>query len=226
MKTDKLVIERQFLILTEGADAYYYLIWMLNSEVFAGDNRFINDIQVLDFGGITELKGYLMALKQLDNFPDVKGMMVIRDAESDYESAVREIKQALLENDMESEDKPGSWKIGSPAICYALFPSCDDAPKNGTLEDLCLSTISDANWDSLQSEIDVFLEKIKTEYGEKYPREFKNKLHVYFSIKDKYVGLKIGEAAKANAFNWDNPGVLSLKRIIKEGLDVSGIPVQ
>ena len=44
-------------------------------------------------------------------------------------------------------------------------------------------------------------------------------IHTYFSVNEKYISLKIGEAAKAGAFAWDHEKLAGLKSIILEGLE-------
>jgi hypothetical protein len=36
-------------------------------------------------------------------------------------------------------------------------------------------------------------------------RRFKNQLHTCYSATDQFVGMKVGEAAKSNAFDWESP---------------------
>lgn len=62
-----------------------FLINYLNSKEFAKDQRFSNDIQVLDFGGNENLSNFLMTLRNMDKFDQVTSLAVIRDAEKDYE---------------------------------------------------------------------------------------------------------------------------------------------
>ena len=80
-----------------------------------------------------------------------------------------------------------------------LFPTCDPAPGNGTLEDLCHSFLT-------------LLEK----KGREFPRIFKNRLHTYLSTNDRYVSLKIGEAAPAGAFDWNNTSLNALRDFLSE----------
>ena len=64
--------------------------------------------------------------------------------------------------------------------------------------------------------IEKFMYELGKRHGREYPHDFKTKLHTYFSVTDKYVSLKIGEAAKAGAFNWNSPKLLPLKNFLLE----------
>ena len=46
------------------------------------------------------------------------------------------------------------------------------------------------------------------------PRLHKNLLHMVFSGTDKFVDLKIGEAATAGAFNWESSELRELKNFL------------
>ena len=60
------------------------------------------------------------------------------------------------------------------------------------------------------------MNNLENKYNRSYPHEFKTKLHTYFSVTDEYVSLKIGEAAKAGAFNWNSNKLLPLKNFLSE----------
>jgi len=50
--------------------------------------------------------------------------------------------------------------------------------------------------------------------GQKIARPHKTKLHSYLSGKDDFVGLKIGEASKAGAWDWDHERLKQFKDLI------------
>ncbi len=39
--------------------------------------------------------------------------------------------------------------------------------------------------------------------------------NTYFSVTDRYVSLKIGEAARAGAFDWENKALDALRRFVE-----------
>ena len=63
-------------------------------------------------------------------------------------------------------------------------------------------------------EIDTFMKLLGDKHKREFPHEFKTKLHTYFSITDKFVGLKIGEAAKAGVFDWNSTRLDFLKSFL------------
>ena len=81
---------------------------------------------------------------------------------------------------------------------------------SGTLEDLCLSTIQDQ---SVLECVESFLDCCK-EKGSDVRRPHKSKLHAYLASNDKFVGLKIGEASKAGAWNWNHQRLKPFKKLL------------
>ena len=59
MPTERKKIVKSYLLLCEGRDAERFLINYLESEALAQDQRFYNDIQVMDFGGNEDLSNSL-----------------------------------------------------------------------------------------------------------------------------------------------------------------------
>lgn len=221
--SEPLKIEKPFLILCEGTDAKRFLIPMLNSDAFADDPRFSEEIQVMDFGGIKDLTNYLKLLSVSENYSKVRAIMVIRDAETDGNAASESIKKSFAAMGLSIPENPATWTGETPAVSYLLFPSCDGSIENGTLEDFCISILSESQWDHMEKDIGSFLDSFSKDYGINYPRKFKNMLHTYFSTSDDFVGLKIGEAAKAHAFDWENEKITGIKEFLRIGLDLVGL---
>lgn len=194
------------LLLTEGADAMYFLIWALQAYKF-------ENIQVEDYGGIKDLTAYLKILKNRAGFEDITKMLIIRDAETDADAAERSICSSLLNSGFTAPSKAGVYEGGLPEIAYYLFPGTrtDDRYDNGTLEDLCMNLVDDVKELDLA---DAYVEKANVEITP-LTHMHKSKLHAYLAIKNKYVGMKIGEAAKAGAWNWDSVYMEKYKDLMK-----------
>ena len=216
------IIHKPFLILCEGKDARNFLIGLLNSDCLKHDLRYSNDIDIHSFGGVNDLSSYLKALSNIENFDIVSSILIIRDAEKDYSKAQNKIKESLKKSGFSVPDESNKWYMNHDAehnninIAYCLFPACDKKAVNGALEHLCWDILNEESTEIKESVTD-YIERVKKISNCEFPREFKNILHTYFSIKDRFVTMKIGEAAKAKAFNWENEKLSPLKRIISEG---------
>jgi len=123
-------------------------------------------------------------------------------------------------------DEVNSIKLGSFSyqntsrnirIAFSLFPSLSKNIENGTLEDLFLNNLKHPNASQALKDIQCFMNKLETG-GRNFKWPHKSKLYTYFSIEDKFVSKKLGEAAKVNAFNFDCAAMNSFKQLL---LDIS-----
>jgi len=216
-------ILKPFLILCEGKDAENFMISYLESSALADDPRFSNDIQTFDFGGVESLKIYMGNLVRMDGFDSVHRILILRDAETNIDQAIKMIQSAFRANDMTVPDRPHEWKKGSdalaPMIAYTLLPACNSNPVPGALEDLCWEILKDEHASNMRKDVLGFIDDIKENYGTISTHEYKSRIHTYFSVNEKYISLKIGEAAKAGAFAWDSKKMDGLRSLIAEGLE-------
>lgn len=214
---NKTAIIKPYLVLCEGRDAYNFLIYLLNSKELSSEPYFSNDIQVIDFGGNNNLKNYLEVLKNADGFQNIKSLIVIRDAERNAEEAIEQVQKAFSVANLPVPKEIGKYNDGENLKTgFVLFPTCDISYKNGTLEDLCLDILAEKNAKNTLADIDEFIAKLERERNRTFPHKFKAKLHTYFSVTDKFVSLKIGEAAKAGAFDWNSKKLEPLRNFLLE----------
>jgi len=217
-------ILKPFLILCEGKDVENFMINYLESDALAYDSRFSNDIQTFDFKGINDLKAFIGTLVRMDGFDLVCQILVLRDAETDVDKAITNIQNAFRVNDLLVPERPHTWKKESdsdkPATAFTLLPKCDPEPTTGALEDLCWNILKDKHANQMRNDVLGFINDIKNNYGTISTHEHKSRLHTYFSVNEKYISLKIGEAAKVGAFAWDHEKLDGLKNIMLEGLDM------
>lgn len=216
MADKKQKIEHPNIIFCEGLDAKLFLIWYLNSEALSDNPTFANSVQVIDFGGITQLATRLELLRVSPEYEMVKSLLIIRDAETNAQGAVSSVQSALRKTGFSVPDGPGVVKEGMPKIGFLLFPTCDNLPTTGALEDLCYSILSEDPESPVFPEITSFIQQMEEKGIRTYPRKFKTLIHTYFSVTDDYVSLKIGEAAKAGAFNWEHPKLKPLRNFMTE----------
>lgn len=202
----KIKILKEKLILAEGADALYFLIWAL--EAYNIDN-----IQVLDFGGIAQLSNYLASIRMLDGFDDVTTLVIARDAETNHQTAISSIQRSLTSNGFIAPEQPFVFTESAPKTAMMIFPGydCDGHLQDGCLENLCLNTINDPVLEVAQN----FISRINEEI-EPLTHQHKSLVHSYLSVKNKFVGNKLGEAAKIGAWDWESEFMLPFKNILQE----------
>lgn len=206
-----IVIHKKHLILCEGMDEWRFLVRYLNSPALQENPFFSENIEALNFGGNEDLSAYLAALKLIDGFSDIVSLLVIRDAELDAQKAARQVQNALRTNGLNVPDAQGQWTEGTPKTCFLLFPALGTEECPGTLEDLCVTILDDTAAETPLGEIDAFVERLEQGRKRIFSHRHKTRLHTYFSVNDKFVSMKVGEAADAGAFNWFHPKLEPLK---------------
>lgn len=216
---DTLKIQKPHIIFCEGRDAWNFLISFLNCQELKSVPFLSRDIQVMDFGGNEELRQKLEVLRLSPGFSALKSLLIVRDAEKNAEGAVSQIKNSLKSVGLPVPAGPGEWAVSEEKgqkVGFLLFPTCDKDAQSGTLEDLCLAILKPADHAAMLEEIQDFLGSLKERRQLFLRHEHKTKLHTYFSITDGFVGMKIGEAARAQAFDWNSEKLNFLKGFLIE----------
>lgn len=215
---EKFTIRHETLIVCEGEDAYHFLIPYLNAkERLEEDARFGTSVDVISFGGNDELEKSLATVRLTPGFSNVKNMMILRDAEKSAEKASNDVRRALQKTGFSVPDACGKWTTDSDIhVAFMLFPTLSAEPEEGTLEHLCMKLLKPEYQpaivlDSISDTMQALEEKeIRT-----FSHDFKSKLHGFFSLTDGFVGLKIGEAAKAGAFDWGSSELVGLNQCLR-----------
>ena len=212
-------ITHPHLIICEGLDAKKYLIFFLQ-PLIKEDSRY-DVFQVMDAGGNEDFPQFIKALPNLPQFSMVRSVTVIRDSEKNSLGASQSVQTLLKNNGFAIPGKPCEVAYPKGAeygvkVGYALFPKFNLDNANGTLEDLCLSTLNPA--EGKEGKLLEVANMAVTQVGELI-RPHKNRLHTYLSLTDKFVGLKVGESATANAFDFSANELEPLKTLLSKMLE-------
>jgi hypothetical protein len=205
----QIEIKQPKLLVVEGADACYFYIWACAAYG-------VLDVQVMDFGGIKDLTAFLKTLSLLPGYERVAVIAIARDAENNPLSAVSSVKQSLDRASLPVPNEPFEFAGNSPRVAFMIMPgfngsqSASPALLAGTLEDLLLEIAKDQ---STFSCVDLYIDCLQSR-GLAITRLHKTKLHAYLSGKNEFCGLKIGEASKAGAWDWQHPRLEKFKAII------------
>jgi hypothetical protein len=178
----------------------------------------LDKFQAIDAGGNEEFPVFFKMLPKLPNFPIVKSITIARDSEKNSKNASQSVQSFLRNGSFSVPNAPG--KVAHPTeseykikVGYFLFPKNDPEDISGTLEDLCLNTLARPDKDKFLQIVDCAIESVKKQIGE-LKRSHKNRLHTYLSLTDDFVGMKIGEAANANAFNFCSNETKTLEKLL------------
>lgn len=192
-------------LLAEGKDAMLFCIHACTAYGF-------EHIQVQNFGGIKDLNDFLDLIKVLPNYKKIPAILIVRDAETNTEGAIQSIQESLKKNDFVVPTEPYSYLSGKPGIEFALLPgntNPDGKYCPGALENLCMLTVKT---EPILKHVDKFLENIQREVI--LTHFHKSRLHSYLAVNNKFVGMKLGEAARAGAWDWKHPEFSKLKQAL------------
>jgi len=195
------------LLLAEGADACYFCIWAKQAYGVTG-------LQVMDFGGIGELARRLQTVQLVTGYDVVESLGVIRDAEEDAAAAFASVRGAFDKAGLTAPSQPYEVAAGSPRTGVFLFPGPapdEGGPRCGTLEDLCMATVENQ---PVRHCIDSFMDCLRQAGGD-LRRPHKARVHSYLAGNNSFVGLKLGEAAKAGAWDWRHRQMEPFERFLR-----------
>lgn len=69
--------------------------------------------------------------------------------------------------------------------------------------------------DPVHQKVDIFIGALNSKKDTELRYTHKSKLHAFLAGKNKYVGMKIGEAAKAGAWNWNSIHMQPYKELLE-----------
>ena len=193
------------LIVCEGLDAKLFIQYFFQPLI--KQNPLFDLFQAIEPGGNEDIKKLIKALPSLPNFNDIlKSIIIVRDAENNSKGANQSVQAILRNAGFAAPESPcvvafPTERMYHVKVGYALFPVFNSTEVNGTLEDLCMQTLANPNKDAILDIADSAVELYQEQFG-RFKRPHKNRLHTYLSLSDNFVGLKIGESANANAFDF------------------------
>lgn len=217
-----------YIIFCEGMDEKQWLIYYLNylRPEYSLPDRFL----VHDLGGNEQLLNAISNIPKLDHYSTAQAILFIRDAEKNHQQAIQALSTRIrtsfpFENLTSSDSQSlscGVWykTMDDIRIGFTLFPGKNTQGNfdNGTLEDLCLSILKhqpgEISISQLQQLSTQYIENIQNYRHSPFRTLHKNKLHAYFSGTDRFVGMKIGEAAKAGCFDFSHQKLDALKDML------------
>lgn len=128
-------IERPRQLLVEGGDAVAFFERVVRRMA-------INDIQIQNFGGVTDLRGFLETFVLVSGFVTgaVTSLGIVRDAEVDLASAFQSVQGSLTSVGLPVPLQPMAHAAGSPRVSVFILP---DNASPGMLETLVLQSVEE-----------------------------------------------------------------------------------
>lgn len=227
--------EHPYVIFCEGRDERQWLIAYL---AYLSSYKVVPDqVEVHDLGGNEQMLNAIKSIPRLDHYNEIKAILFIRDAEKNHQSAIQALSEKILHN-FPIADNPSSLRGGvwyptedHVQIGFTLFPGQTASGDffDGTLEDLCLSILKtqdeklpastlcelgDTYLEEIQKARGIPLKEIQKVKSASFHTYHKNRLHTYFSGTNKFVGMKVGEAARAGCFDFSSYHLNYLKKLL------------
>ena len=138
-------IERGIQLLVEGNDARNFFGAFVKHLLY-------QDVQVQNFGGVNELRGFMEALTVAPDFRNVRSIGIVRDAENSAVGAFQSIRDSLEHAGLPVPRRPAEPAGEHPSVRVLILPGGEDS---GMLETLLCKTFASTAVDGC---IDAFLQ--------------------------------------------------------------------
>lgn len=198
MRPQPLTATKQLLV--EGADASRF--FQAFSVALA-----LPSLQIHNFGGNSELPGFLKALVLMPGFDDIASLAIIRDAETDPQAAFQSVCAALRRAGLAAPGQSGVFSSGRPQVGVFILPDVSSA---GMLESICLRAVAT---DPAFTCVETYFECLERA-GVRLPVNMeKARLQAFLASRPR-PGLRIGEAAAAGVWPWHSAAFDALRHFL------------
>ena len=184
-------IKSEIQLLVEGNDQRNFF------EAFI-DHLSLENIQIQNFGGVSELRDFLEGLVSATGFRQiVQSLGIVRDAETSAGSALQSIQSSLRNVELPVPDSPAKCTGSSPAVTVLILPGDN---RSGMLETLLCDSFADTSVDHCINDFFTCVENLP-DVSIKNPD--KARAHAYLTTKpDPH--FSVGVAAKKDYWDLDH----------------------
>ncbi len=197
-------IESAIQLLVEGKDPYNFFKAFIRRLSLA-------NIQIQNFGGVSELSGFLCAFVKSPDFQTVQSIGIVRDAEKSARGAFQSVQSALRNAALPVPDRPAERTNStdtSPAVTVLILPGGN---REGMLETLLCETFAGNPVDHC---IDNFFECVESLPDMSIKNEKKARAHAYLTTKPN-PHVSVGVAAKKGYWDWDHSAFSTIRGFLK-----------
>ena len=174
-------------LLVEGNDQRNFF------EAFI-EHLSLDNIQIQNFGGVNELRGFLLVLVNAPGFREiVQSVGIVRDAETSAQDALQSVQSSLSNARLPMPNQPGS----SPAVTVLILPGNS---RPGMLETLLNETLADTQEEAC---IDAFFNCVEAIPAVSINNPDKARAYAYLTTKPN-PHHSVGMAAKQRYWDLDH----------------------
>ena len=158
----------------------------------------IANVQIQDFGGVTQLRDFLEGFVGATGFREtVQSLGIVRDAETSAGGAFQSVQSALSNAALPVPDSPAERTDTSPAVTVLILPGDN---RRGMLETLLCESFAATSVDHC---IDDFFKCVESLPDMSIERPDKARAHAYLTTKPN-PHFSVGVAAKNDYWNLDH----------------------
>lgn len=194
-------IESSVQLLVEGNDQRNFFEALV-------EHLQLPEVQIRNFGGVDDLRGYLAALVNMAHFSTVRRMGIVRDAETSATSAFESVQSALRNASLAVPDQPAKLVPGKPNVGVLVLPGGADS---GMLETLLCKTFAGTPVDRC---VDELFACVKPLLPSELKRPEKARCRVWLATKPE-PHLSVGVAAKRGYWELGHPALAGVRAFLK-----------
>jgi len=184
-------ISRGKQLLVEGNDQRNFF------EAFMRYLGISDSVQIQNFGGVDDLRGFLSAFVRMPGFHFVESVGIVRDAEKSERSAFQSVQSSLTNAKLPTPTEPGIRSGGTPSVTVLVLPG---GGRPGMLETVLRRTFDDLE---VSRCIDDFFDCAKSLPGVSIGNPDKARAYVYLATTPNSHH-SVGVAAKAGVWNLEH----------------------
>ncbi len=185
-------VKSRIQLLVEGNDQRNFF------EAFI-DHLSLADIQIQNFGGVTDLRPFLSILVKRSGFREtVQSIGIVRDAETSAQAAFQSVRSSLENAGLPVPNQPERRFSGSPAVTVLILPG-DNRP--GMLETLLNETFANTPEEAC---INAFFECVEAVPTVSINNPDKARAYAYLTTKPN-PHHSVGMAAKQSYWDLNHP---------------------
>ena len=171
----------------------------------------IDDVQIQQLMGYDNIRRFLTAFVDIDNFATVRSLAIVADANSNSAGRIQSIRDALVRAELPSPSAPlQAASDGRLSVSYLVVPHGE---ARGMIEDVCLESV---RTDPAMECIDRYFECIEEAEtpGPRSAHMSKARLHAFLSSRDD-PSLRLGEAADQGIWQFEDDSFTPLAELLR-----------
>jgi len=200
----QMKIEKTCVLLVEGPKDDEWFFRACARHLGLQDN-----IQILPIHGKTNLRDRLKAIKSAPKTVEFISLGVVRDADENPGAAFQSVRDALRDAGFSVPQHLLTPAGNRPRVTVMVLP---DEHSPGMVEDLCLKAVAS---DGAVLCVEQYFQCLQQQ-GLSLPRNMsKAKVQVFLASKPE-PGKRLGEAAEAGYWPWDDPAFEEVKNFLEQ----------